>query len=173
VSSRVTPTLADLGITRDQASKWMRLAAIPEVVCEEALSSIRPASIHVSAGNREPHGQAFDYSFEILDLTARIKAPRVPLPGASAQRLTAEGGCSARIVPLSGARRSQSPRSLHHQGPVRQLALLFLAVTILSAAGRSPFASTPKPRLRKHPIISNDGHGRESESPRDGATLSA
>jgi hypothetical protein len=35
-------TLSDLGITRDQASKWMRLAQIPEHEFEAALSQPGP-----------------------------------------------------------------------------------------------------------------------------------
>ena len=39
-SSSSTTTLADLGITRDQSSKWQKLADLPEPQFEEALTEI-------------------------------------------------------------------------------------------------------------------------------------
>jgi hypothetical protein len=49
-SANVTPTLSDLGITRDQSSKWQALAEVPEEQFEQALKD--PTRGRPSASDR-------------------------------------------------------------------------------------------------------------------------
>lgn len=48
-------TLSDLGITKDQSSKWQRLAAIPEKEFEDAVSQpgIKPTTTHIISPKQE------------------------------------------------------------------------------------------------------------------------
>ena len=50
-----TKTLSDLGITKDQSSKWQRLAAIPEKEFEDAVSQpgIKPTTTHIISPKQE------------------------------------------------------------------------------------------------------------------------
>lgn len=49
-------TLSDLGITKDQSSKWQRLAAVPEREFEAAVSQpgIKPTTSHILSPKQEP-----------------------------------------------------------------------------------------------------------------------
>ncbi len=49
-------TLSDLGITKDQSSKWQRLAAVPEREFEDAVSQpgIKPTTSHILSPKQEP-----------------------------------------------------------------------------------------------------------------------
>lgn len=59
VRSRATTapkTLSDLGITKDQSSKWQRLAAVPEAEFEAAVSQpgAKPSTHHILTPKQEP-----------------------------------------------------------------------------------------------------------------------
>ena len=51
-----TKTLSDLGITKDQSSKWQRLAAVPEAEFEAAVSQpgIKPSTHHILTPKEDP-----------------------------------------------------------------------------------------------------------------------
>jgi len=51
-SQAATPVLADLGITRDQASRWDKLAAIPKEEFETAVKN--GATLSVWSGQGKP-----------------------------------------------------------------------------------------------------------------------
>jgi hypothetical protein len=50
-----TRTLSDLGITKDQSSKWQRLAAVPEAEFEAAISQpgSKPSTTHIISPKQE------------------------------------------------------------------------------------------------------------------------
>ena len=51
-----TKTLSDLGITKDQSSKWQKLAAVPEAEFEAAVSQpgIKPSTHHILTPKEDP-----------------------------------------------------------------------------------------------------------------------
>ena len=49
VSSSTTPTLDDLGITRDQSSKWQKVAAIPDEKFEKVVEEMKDAGLITTA----------------------------------------------------------------------------------------------------------------------------
>lgn len=51
-----TRTLSDLGITKDQSSKWQKLAAVPEAEFEAAVSQpgIKPSTHHILTLKEDP-----------------------------------------------------------------------------------------------------------------------